>query len=96
MTPTEAVEVVEELLDPDQDDFTTTASTRAVEALRSLCAYVRGLGLVGCQHEGCDERGTFRMFWPGREPLIVCKHHKHAAQSVAKCLDVLVRWEGVA
>jgi hypothetical protein len=43
----------------------------------------------------CGEPATQRIFWPGREPLLMCKDHAEYAQVVAQTIGCHVVQEPV-
>jgi hypothetical protein len=96
VTPTEAVEVVEALLDPERDTFAKEAAPHVLEALRFLCTYARSAGLVACVHKDCTEKAKFRVHWPGAvPPPVMCERHRDAAVAVARTMEFPLHVEGL-
>jgi hypothetical protein len=95
VTPAEAVAIVERLCGPD-DTFSETAAPEVLEALRLLCTFAHGVGLVACVHVGCADKAKFRVHWPGVvPPPVMCERHRDAAVSVARVMGFALHVEGL-
>lgn len=42
---------------------------------------------------GCNEVATYRVFWPGREPLPTCKEHTQTALGIANSMGLYIHTE---
>jgi hypothetical protein len=41
----------------------------------------------------CDEPTVARVFWPGREPLVMCAKHERGARTVAAAIGLHLHTE---
>lgn len=46
-----------------------------------------------CSQTGCPEPGTWRVFWPGHPPRLMCDRHREQAIAVGDAMGCYVHSE---
>jgi hypothetical protein len=48
-----------------------------------------------CCQTNCSEQATYKVYWPGDKPKLICEQHKMMAKNVAGAMGTYVHTEKI-